>query len=240
MGKILVSGVVNVENNLKVDSFPIEYTPVNFSFFGINTNIAGVGFNLSKALKTLGDEVELLSITGDDLNSDAIFATLNKMDISTDYIEKIAANTAQSIILYDSSGRRQIFTDIKNIQELEYPIGKFDEAFIGCDIAILCNVNYSRKLIEKVKRSGKLLACDVQAISDIEDEYNRDFIKNADILFFSNDKLGGNAEKFLKQIVEKFENKIIVAGLGGEGTLMYVRGDNFTGRFPAYNLNPWS
>jgi ribokinase len=236
MSKILVSGIVNIENNLKVDAFPILYNPVNFAFFGIHTSPGGVGYNIAKALKTLGDEVQLLSIIGDDLNGDAILSHLLKLGISTETIKKYSKNTPQSIILYDIMGKRQIFTDLKNVQELEYPLNVFQEQVVDCEILVMCNVNFSRNFLKYAKEQGKIIATDIQAISSMEDPYNQDFLNYGDILFFSNDKLGEDCEGFLKQVSNKYQNKIVVVGMGYQGALMYVREDNFLGRFKAHKI----
>lgn len=238
MGKILVSGVVNVENNLKVDSFPVAYNPVNFAFFGINTNVAGVGFNIAKALATLGDEVSLVSMIGDDVNADAVLCKLEKTGISTKYVKMIAKNTPQSIIMYDNEGKRQIFTDLKDLQELSFPVDDFEKAQSDSDILVLTNINYSRGLLKKAKETKKLIATDVQAISDIEDSYNKDFLENADILFFSNDKLLDAASGFMQDLIKKYNHKIIVSGLGEKGALMYVREQDTVFSFNAVKTRP--
>jgi ribokinase len=43
MNNILVSGLINVEINIKVDKFPVEYSPVEYNFFGVETDVSGVG-----------------------------------------------------------------------------------------------------------------------------------------------------------------------------------------------------
>ena len=63
---ILVSGLVNTETTAEVRGFPIQYYPIDYTFFGVNTAVSGVAFNLSKALTTLGDAVRLISMTGKD------------------------------------------------------------------------------------------------------------------------------------------------------------------------------
>ena len=55
MGRILVAGLINIETTVRVDGFPIEYTPVRYPFFGVNATVSGVGYNVAKALTVLGD-----------------------------------------------------------------------------------------------------------------------------------------------------------------------------------------
>ena len=66
MKNILISGLINTETTVRVRQFPIEYYPIDFSFFGVNTAVSGVAYNVALALRTLGDDVTLLSMTGED------------------------------------------------------------------------------------------------------------------------------------------------------------------------------
>lgn len=66
MAKILVSGLINIETTLKIEKFPQEYYPVCFPFFRIETTVSGVAVNIGKALKQLGNSVEIMSLVGKD------------------------------------------------------------------------------------------------------------------------------------------------------------------------------
>ncbi len=48
--KILVSGLLNTETDVSVRQFPIQYYPIDYNFFGIDTFVGGVAFNIAKAL----------------------------------------------------------------------------------------------------------------------------------------------------------------------------------------------
>ena len=54
MARFLIAGLVNVETTLQVRQFPIEYYPIDYPFFGGNTAVSGVAFNIASALHTLG------------------------------------------------------------------------------------------------------------------------------------------------------------------------------------------
>jgi acarbose 7IV-phosphotransferase len=62
MNKIIVCGLTNIETTIKIDKFPIEYSPIEYKFFGVNSSISGVGYNIVKALKTLNDDPIFLSL----------------------------------------------------------------------------------------------------------------------------------------------------------------------------------
>lgn len=130
--------------------------------------MAGVGYNLAKSLSTLGDDVDLAAIVGNDMASELVFSELN-------------------------------------------------------DIAAVCNANYSRPLLSKAKGAGVKIATDVHVLGDTDDEYNKEFMEYADILFLSNEYIIGRERSFVEKLAEKYNNEIIVVGQGSAGALMYVR-----------------
>ena len=64
MSRVFVAGLINMETTLAVDAFPIPYFPVRYPFFGVQTTVSGVGYNLAKALVTLGDSIHFASLIG--------------------------------------------------------------------------------------------------------------------------------------------------------------------------------
>jgi sugar/nucleoside kinase (ribokinase family) len=238
MSPLLVSGLINIETTLQVDGFPIPYFPVHYPFFGIHTTVAGVGFNISKALHTLGNEVNFMSIVGDDYAARMVHETLTGQGISDQYIVSGMQHTAQSVILYDKTGRREIYTDLKDIQERAYPEEIFDQALRSCPVAVLCNINFSRPFLQKAKRAGAFIATDVHTPSQLDDPYNTDFMRAADILFMSDEKLPCSPEEWARKVQGAYNNEILVIGLGAEGALLSVRTDRFIERIPAVATRP--
>jgi len=147
-------------------------------------------------------------------------------------------HTAQSVIIYDPEGRRQIHTDLKDIQKSVYPVEIFDQEMETCDLLALCNVNYSRPLLERALRAGKPIATDVHTISKIKDEYNQDFMQAANILFMSDENLPTFPEDWARQVKNAYDTEILVIGLGADGVLLSVRDDNFMGRIPTVTTRP--
>jgi len=230
--KVLVSGLISIETTAKVDGFPIEYSPIEYRFFGNRSTISGVGFNIIKAIKKLGGDPVFLSIIGNDMYRDIIKNEMKKLEINNEYVLPLADETSQSIILYNEK-QRKILLDLKNIQETNYPESeKLHEIIDDVNIAILCNINFSRNMLKTVKSSGKLIATDVHVVKDVNDEYNADFMKYADILFLSNENIMGKEESFLKQLMETYDSRIIVTGLGSGGVLIYARGEKIK-HYPA-------
>jgi ribokinase len=234
MSRIFVSGLINLEVTLRVDGFPIAYSPVRYPFHGVNSNVSGVGFNVAKALATLGDQVRFTSMVGRDFAGSFAKLALKRAGISPNYVVEQLPQTPHSVILFDQEGRRQINVDLKDIQECAYPEEVFMRASAACSLLALCNINFSRPFLRQAKRSDKLVATDVHAISNIDDDYNRDFMAAADILFMSDESLPCPPEEWARAVVNRFGNEIVVVGLGSAGALLSVKRDNFLERVPAH------
>ena len=238
MNTILVSGLINIETTLQIEGFPIAYSPVRYPFFGVDSSVSGVGYNVAKALTVLGDEVRFLSLIGDDAAGVLVREGLRGDNIPGTHVIRALRNTPQSVILYDRDGRRQINTDLKDIQERAYPAEIFDEAMAGCALAALCNINFARPFLARARRLGVPVATDVHAISDLEDDYNRDFMAAADILFMSDESLPCSPEAWVRGVWNRYGNEVAVVGLGRQGVLLGVRRDHFLERLPAVHTRP--
>lgn len=237
MAAFLVSGLINLETTLRIDAFPLAYNPVNYPFFGVNSTVSGVGYNLAKALTRLGEAVRLASLLGADLAGRQARAALAADGLADAYVLE-AAHTAQSVIVYDREGRRQVHTDLKDIQERVYPAAAFDAARRGVDWCVLCNINFSRPFLSVARAAGQRVATDVHAIADLDDDYNRDFMQAAQVLFMSHERLPLAPEAWAQAVLARYPAEIVVIGLGAEGALLAVRRDGFLGRFPAAHTRP--
>ena len=232
--KILVSGLVNTETTTAVRGFPIQYYPIDYTFFGVNTAVSGVAFNLSKALTTLGDDVRLISMTGKDFAAAYIRDTLREMGTGTEFIQPRLRQTPSSVVLYDPDGKRQIYCDLKDIQETPC---EFDSAVLdGIDLVVACNINFNRPLLYLAKQTGKLIATDVHVLSDIYDEYNREFMEQADILFLSDEAVGDNYRAFMAHLADAYPCQIIVMGRGAKGAAIYLRETGEITEMPAASV----
>ncbi len=86
-------------------------------------------------------------------------------------------------------GRRQINVDLKDAQEKPYPPERFTRLLQNSTFAILCNINFSRPFLQQTCRREIPIATDVHAIANLDDEYNRDFMAAAQVLFMSDEWL---------------------------------------------------
>ena len=99
-----------------------------------------------------------------------------------------------------------------------------------------CNINFSRPLLRQAKELGKTVATDVHVLSDIHDEFNREFMACADILFLSDEGIPGDYRDFLRALGDAYGNRIIVLGRGAKGAAMYLREEGRMFALPAVQV----
>jgi acarbose 7IV-phosphotransferase len=224
MARILVSGLINLETTLKISGFPLVYNPINYPFFGVGSSLAGVGLNISLALRALGDDVRLISIIGADAVGDLVRTALDHDGLGTSFVVGGASQTAQSVILYDPDGRRQIHTDLKDIQDRALPPEVLERALAGVDLVVACNINFSRPLLGLARARGIPVVTDLHAIRDLENPYDTDFLDHADVIFFSHEQLQVQPEDVISSLFERFPARFVIVGLGDRGALFADRG----------------
>ncbi len=235
---ILVAGLINIEITLRVEAFPIHYNPVNYPFFGVNSSVSGVGYNVAKALTVLGDDVRFLSLVGKDPARTLVYEALRQANIPAAHVLDMLDQTPHSVIIYDSTGRRQINVDLKDIQERTYPPDVFEAALAESSLVVPCNINFTRPFLRQAWQAGKPIATDVHAISDLEDAYNADYMRYASVLFMSHERLPCSPEDWARQVMNRYGTEIVVIGLGGDGALLAVKQDHFLERLPAVQTRP--
>ncbi len=234
MSTLFISGLINIETTVAISGFPLPYAPVHYPFHGIHSSVSGVGVNLATALHRLGNQVYLHSLIGPDLAGETALLSLQQLGLDCDGITPSLSATPQSVILYDPQGRRQIQVDLKECQEQVLP-REAAQRLQRCDMALLCNINFSRPLLAEAKRQNKPIATDVHVLWDIDDPYNRDFMAAADILFLSDEGLDGRpADEFLREIAGRYHNALIVLGRGAHGSLLYQHTDSTITHVPAF------
>lgn len=232
--KIFVSGLFNLENNIYVKKFPIDYSPIEYSFNQTSINISGVGYNITKALHNLNDEVVPATFLGKDSIGKMIERELKELEINTEFISNDLDFTCSSVILYDESGRRKIYCDLKDIQEKVYPSNLIMEEVKSSLGVVVCNINYNKEIIKIARELNKTIFTDVHVLSDINDEYNKKFMENANVLFLSDEGIKGDRISFMKKLFDRYKNDIIVIGCGKEGALLL---DNTSQKKKIYSVS---
>jgi ribokinase len=177
-------------------------------------------------------------LIGNDFYVPVIRAECSSIGISDQYLLSELPQTAQSVIIYEKGGRRQIHTDLEDIQERQYPTDLFEQAISDCDLCALCNINFNRQLLEVARVNGITIATDVHDIQDLHDPYNRDFMAAADILFLSHEQLTVSPTAFIQALWDHYHNGMIVIGLGDQGAMLGIRETTSIIQIPAVQTRP--
>ena len=130
--RALVVGNVGLETSLKLTTFPLPDAS-SYQPHKLELGVSGVGFNVARALQTLGTDVRLASVIGPDTVGDFLRAELQTV-LDTSYLH-IGERTARSLVVSNASGARHVHTDLGGVSGAEYPLERFDAALQGCALA---------------------------------------------------------------------------------------------------------
>ncbi|MBK9125884.1 MAG: carbohydrate kinase family protein [Chloroflexi bacterium] len=235
---IPLAGLINIETTLRVERFPVEYAPARYPFFGVGSSVSGVGYNVAKALTTLGHPVTFLALIGRDAAGELVRGALAQAGIDGAHVRADLDATPQSVILYDSEGKRSIFVDLKDIQERAYPAEPAASALTGAGLAVLCNVNFTRPMLAQARALGVPVATDVHAIGDLDDAYNRDYMAAASVLFQSHENLPCSPGAWIERLWAHYRTPLAVVGMGADGALLGVLESRQIAHVPAVTTRP--
>lgn len=239
--RILVSGLLNLETTVPVDAFPVPYVPITYPSHAVRTAASGVALNLACALAALGDAPRVLSLVAQDAPSLLVRQALADAGIPTDALLPLLPDTPQSLVLHAPDGRRRIYCDLKDAQDIPLSPAAADAAFAAPslpDLAILCNINFSRPLLRRARAAGIPIATDLHVFSDPDDAYNSDFLRAADILFLSHEGLPCAPSDFIPALAARSPAHIIVITQGADGATLWQRDTGLCQHLPAVRTRP--
>jgi sugar/nucleoside kinase (ribokinase family) len=224
MAAVIVVGNVNLETTLRIDAFPLPYAPTRFVPGGIQSSVSGVGWNVARALQRLGNRVTLATIVGDDSAASLIRATLAGAGLPPEPVLSLAAKTAQSVVIYDTDGRRAVHTDLGNLLELAYPPEPLLPALADAELAVLTNIAYTKPLLPVMQARRIPIAVDLHTLTDPADPYNLPYLQAAALLFVSGELLTVSPAEWAETLLAASPAELVVIGLGAAGAYLAERG----------------
>lgn len=220
---MVVAGVVNVQQTIPVDGFPVSYTPVRYVPHGLRLEVSGVGRNVARALTGLGRPVRLATVVGRDAAGALARDALGRAGLAGAGIVE-DDHTAQSVVLVDPAGQRQISTDLKDLPTFHYPPAVFARLLSGAQAAAISTIGFARGLLPVAVEAGVPIAVDLQATPGLEDTYARDWVERATIVFCSGENLTVPPEHFARDVFALGRAQIVVVGLGAAGCVRFLPG----------------
>ncbi|MCM3921546.1 carbohydrate kinase family protein [Frankia sp. AiPs1] len=218
---MVVVGVVNVQQTIPVDGFPVAYAPVRYVPHGLRLEVSGVGCNVARALAALDRPVRLATIVGRDTAGVLARDALGRAGLVGDGIVD-HEHTAQSAVLVDPDGRRQISTDLKDLPTFHYSPAVFARLLVGAQAAAISTIGFARGLLPVADEAGVPIAVDLQATPGLEDTYSRDWVERATIVFCSGENLTVPPERFARDVFALGRARVVVVSLAAAGCVRFL------------------
>ena len=224
MFNYIIAGITQRETIIKVKKIPIEFALSTESHEAIHTSAGGDAFNISLALKWLGDQVEFMTVVGREQDLSIFNPENREVTLDTNYALPVMRQTPIEVMFYDDMRRSQTFEDLKDIRDAEYDMSLAEPIADNADMFVLSNANFCRPFIDLAKQHGKKLAVKIHNFRRDKEKYNVDFLENADILYFSDNSIQGeDPYEFVQDIADKYGPDVIILGQDGGGCILYDR-----------------
>jgi sugar/nucleoside kinase (ribokinase family) len=232
--RIVVAGVSSVYLTVPVDHFPVPYSPTRQPPW-MHLGVGGVGSHVARILSTLGNEVNLCSVIGDDAAGLLIRRELARQGLDGPGVVT-GPGSSLGLVLVDRDGTRAGHPFLSAVDEVDYPPEAFARAAQGADLAVVTNTVFARALLPRAAELKLPVAVDVHLISSLDDPYDRPWLEAADVLCCSHETLPCTPRRWIARVFERFPGCAIVAvGHGPRGCLLGLRDGSL---FEAEGLAP--
>lgn len=213
--EVVVVGNVGIDTNVYLPGRDIDFA-VEANFTENLDCLGQAGGYASLGYARLGKATAFIGHVGDDALGHHIRERFRREGILTGALFTDPAGTSRSVNLMHSDGRRKNFYDGKSHMELHPDPEACRAAMKGARLAHFNLPNWGRELLPLARREGLTIACDLQDVADPDDPYRRDFIRAADILFFSSAN-HGSPEPLIRRFLKGRPDLLVVAGMGARG-----------------------
>ncbi len=238
MNRFLLAGITQIETIVKVDKVPVEYSPLVNRPNTIFTDVGGDAYNESLALKWLGDDVMFLTFFGRNQDIALMNPPHHEISVPTNYVQRVNGDTPLAVVFVDDNREEQIFEDIKDIRDSVYDRAVIDRLVPQSDFVVLANANFCRPILEEAERHNKKIAVNIRSFSERTEVFSSDFLKAANVLYFSDDDIGDRDPfEFVAQIGEKYGTDVIILGQGKDGLILYDRKLHLNAHYNTVKIN---
>lgn len=213
--EVVVVGNVGIDTNVYLPGADIDFEvesnfTENLDYVGQAGGYAGRGY------AQLGRRTAFIGYVGDDYQGEFI-----RQEFAHDGIDATAlfidpAGTGRSVNFMYRDGRRKNFYDGKGHMTLLPDLDLCRGVLRGARLAHFSLPNWARHLLPMARELGLTIACDIQDVIAVDDPYRHDFVKQADILFFSAVNQADPAP-LMEAFLALNPVQIVVSGMGARG-----------------------
>lgn len=211
---VIVIGAAGVDTNIYLAGADVDFS-VESNFSQNLDNVGGAGGYSSRGFARLGKRTGFLGCIGDDHNGRFIADELSRDGIETFFLLD-PVGTRRSVNIMYRDGRRKNFYDGKGSMNMQPDLELCRAAIGRARIAHMTIENWTRRLLPLAKELGVLVSCDLQDVISPDDEYRRDYIEQADILFFSAVNFP-DPTPLINRFLEMKPGRMTVTGMGSRG-----------------------
>lgn len=218
---VVVIGNVGIDTNIYAYGNDIDFS-VEASFTENIDYVGQAGGYAARGYARLGKRTAFIGHVGDDFCGRFIREEFARDGIDTTALFTDPSGTARSVNFMYRDGRRKNFYDGKGHMTLHPDPDLCRRVLSGAKLAHFNIPNWARDLLPVARECGAVIACDVQDIVSRDDPYRRDFIEQADILFFSAANYP-DPTPLIEQFLRAKPDQIVVVGRGAQGCALGMR-----------------
>lgn len=216
--QVVVIGNVGIDTNIYPYGDEVDWS-VEANFTENLDYVGQAGGYASRGYAQLGVRTAFIGHVGDDFSGRFVREELRRDGIDTTALFIDPAGTARSVNFMYRDGRRKNFYDGKGHMTLQPDIEMCRRVMAGARLAHFNIPNWARRLLPVARELGLTIACDIQDVTAADDPYRRDFIEQADILFFSAAN-HGDPTGLIRAFLRSRPGRIIVSGMGARGCVL--------------------
>lgn len=211
---VAVIGAIGIDTNVYLYTDEVDFS-VEANFSQNLDYIGQAGGYSCRGFKKLGYNVAFVGYVGDDYSGRYIRESLEKDGIDT-YFGIDPEGTKRSVNIMYGDGRRKNFYDGKGSMRLRPDLLAIGEYLAGTRLVHINIVNWTRYLLPLFKEDNTVVSVDIQDVVSADDPYRQDYIKAADVLFFSAVNFPDPAP-LIERFMEIRSDRIVICGMGKRG-----------------------
>jgi sugar/nucleoside kinase (ribokinase family) len=213
--EVVVVGNVGIDTNIYLPGEDIDFK-VEANFTENLDYVGQAGGYASRGYARLGKKTAFIGHVGDDYSGRFIREEFAGDGIDTTALFIDPLGTSRSINFMYRDGRRKNFYDGKGHLKLQPNLEICRSILAGARLVHFNLPNWARSLLPLAREAGSTIACDIQDVVTVDDEYRRDFIDYADILFFSAVNYD-DPTPLIEAFLARNSGLIVVSGMGARG-----------------------
>ena len=231
--EVVVVGNAGVDTNVYLSGRDIDFT-VEANFTENIDYVGQAGGYSSRGYAQLGWRAAFVGALGADHAGRLVRDELTRDGVDLGGVFLDPAGTARSVNFMYADGRRKNFYDGKGHMTLAPDLDQARAVLAGARLAHFNIPHWARRLLPLARELGLTIACDIQDVVIPNDEYRRDFVEYADILFFSAANWP-DPTPLIHGCLARNPAQIVVVGRGAQGCALGSR--DGVAFFPAVDLD---